>query len=181
LRRCVRVSCPTLVAKGEQRAGRSTACRVIGALVDPRAGSLRGHSTRSTRPDSRSKELLDRVLRQPGPPARRTCRCGLSAGNRRRISGAGNSTATTTRRFFDATRPLVFNATPDLGAARPDFLDRAVIVESFDIAADMRGDEAEFWRGFNRLAHASSVPCLSLCGGTQEAARGQARTAAHDG
>jgi hypothetical protein len=27
---------------------------------------------------------------------------------------------------FDATRPLVFNAIPDLGAARPDFLDRAL-------------------------------------------------------
>jgi len=33
---------------------------------------------------------------------------------------------------------------------RPDFLDRAVIVEFFDIAADMRGDEAEFWRGFEQ-------------------------------
>src|SRR5271163_422809 len=34
---------------------------------------------------------------------------------------------------FDATRPLVFNAIPDLGAARPDFLDRSLIIEFHDI------------------------------------------------
>ena len=50
--------------------------------------------------------------------------------------------------IFDATRPLVFNAIPDLGAARPDFLDRAVIVEFLDMRPEMRRDEAQFWRGF---------------------------------
>ena len=34
--------CPILVAKGEQGAGKSTACRVITALIDPRTGALRG-------------------------------------------------------------------------------------------------------------------------------------------
>ena len=50
--------------------------------------------------------------------------------------------------IFDATRPLVFNAIPDLGAARPDFLDRAVIVEFLDMKPEMRRDEAQFWREF---------------------------------
>jgi hypothetical protein len=53
--------------------------------------------------------------------------------------------------IFDATRPMVFNAIPDLGAARPDFLDRAVIVEFLDMKPEMRRDEAQFWREFEQL------------------------------
>jgi len=43
---------------------------------------------------------------------------------------------------------MVFNAIADLGAARPDFLDRALIVESLDLKPGMRRDEAQFWREF---------------------------------
>ena len=43
---------------------------------------------------------------------------------------------------------MVFNAIPDLGAPRPDFLDRAVIVEFLDMTRAMRRDEAQFWREF---------------------------------
>ena len=50
--------------------------------------------------------------------------------------------------IFDATRPLVFNAIPDLGAARPDFLDRAVIVEFSELKPEVRCDEAQFWHEF---------------------------------
>jgi hypothetical protein len=50
---------------------------------------------------------------------------------------------------FDATRPLVFNAIPDLGAARPDFLDRALIVELQGIRPDVRRDERCLWREFD--------------------------------
>ncbi|MGO9056008.1 MAG: hypothetical protein ACLQU2_01260, partial [Candidatus Binataceae bacterium] len=52
--------------------------------------------------------------------------------------------------IFDATRPMVFNAIPDLGAARPDFLDRAVIVEFLDLRPERRRDEAQFWREFEQ-------------------------------
>ncbi len=46
---------------------------------------------------------------------------------------------------------MVFNAIPDLGAARPDFLDRAVIVEFLDMKPGIRRDEAQFWREFEEL------------------------------
>jgi len=52
--------------------------------------------------------------------------------------------------IFDAIRPLVFNAIPDLGGARPDFLDRAVIIEFLDMRPEMRRDEAQFWREFEQ-------------------------------
>lgn len=34
--------CPIRVAKGEQGAGKSTACKIISALIDPRTAALRG-------------------------------------------------------------------------------------------------------------------------------------------
>jgi hypothetical protein len=52
---------------------------------------------------------------------------------------------------FDATRPMVFNAIPDLGAARPDFLDRALIVEFLEMKPELRRDEAQFWREFEEV------------------------------
>jgi hypothetical protein len=45
---------------------------------------------------------------------------------------------------------LLLNAIPDLGAARPDFLDRAVIVELLDLKPEIRRDEASFWREFEQ-------------------------------
>ena len=56
------VPCPILVAKGEQGTGKTTACRIISALIDPRTGALRG-APRSSRSDSSSKEFLDRMFR----------------------------------------------------------------------------------------------------------------------
>ena len=53
--------------------------------------------------------------------------------------------------MFDATRPLVFNAIPDLGATRPDFLDRALIIEFQDIKPLARRDERELWEKFEKL------------------------------
>jgi hypothetical protein len=42
----------------------------------------------------------------------------------------------------------VLNAIPDLGAARPDFLDRALIVEFRPIEPALRRDERGFWREY---------------------------------
>ena len=50
---------------------------------------------------------------------------------------------------FDAP-PMVFNAIPDLGAARPDFLDRAMVVEFLDLRPEVRRDEVQFWREFEQ-------------------------------
>ncbi len=63
-------------------------------------------------------------------------------------SVGGSSTAIMIEAVFDAIRPMVFNAIPDLGAARPDFLDRALIVEFSELKPEMRRDEARFWHEF---------------------------------
>jgi len=139
--------CPILVAKGEQGAGKTTACRIISALIDPRNGSLRGvpREVRDLTAAARNSWLVcfDNLSHLPEELADAACRLATGGGFGGRQLYSDHDEA-----IFDATRPLVFNAIPDLGAARPDFLDRAVIIEFLEIRPEMRRDEAQFWREF---------------------------------
>jgi hypothetical protein len=141
------VPCPILVAKGEQGAGKSTACRIISALIDPRTGVLRGvpREVRDLTAAARNSWIVcfDNLSHLPEELADAACRLATGGGFGGRELYSDHDEA-----VFDATRPLVFNAIPDLGAARPDFLDRAVIVEFLDMKPEMRRDEAQFWREF---------------------------------
>jgi len=143
------VSCPILIAKGEQGAGKSTACRIISALIDPRTGALRGipREVRDLVAAARNSWIVsfDNLSRLPDELADAACRLATGGGFGGRQLYSDHDQA-----IFDATRPLVFNAIPELGAARPDFLDRAVIIELEDITPEMRRDEAQFWREFEQ-------------------------------
>jgi hypothetical protein len=144
------VPCPILVAKGEQGAGKTTACRIISALVDPRTGALRGvpREVRDLTAAARNSWLVcfDNLSHLPEELADAACRLATGGGFGGRELYSDHDEA-----IFDATRPMVFNAIPDLGAARPDFLDRAVIVEFLDMKPEMRRDEAQFWREFEEV------------------------------
>ncbi len=137
--------CPILIAKGEQGAGKTTACRIISALIDPRTGALRGipREVRDLIAAARNSWLVcfDNLSHLPDELADAACRLATGGGFGGRQLYSDNDEA-----IFDATRPLVFNAIPDLGAARPDFLDRTLIVEFLDPKPEMRRDEAELWR-----------------------------------
>ncbi len=139
--------CPILVAKGEQGAGKSTACRMISALLDPRTGALRGvpREVRDLTAAARNSWIVcfDNLSHLPEELADAACRLATGGGFGGRELYSDHDEA-----VFDATRPLVFNAIPDLGAARPDFLDRALVVEFLDIKPEVRRDEAQFWREF---------------------------------
>jgi hypothetical protein len=139
---------PILVAKGEQGAGKSTACRVISSLIDPRTSALRGvpREVRDLTAAARNSWLVcfDNLSRLPEELADAACRLATGGGFGGRQLYSDHDGA-----IFDATRPLVFNAIPDLGTARPDFLDRALIVEFLSITPEMRRDEAQFWRRFS--------------------------------
>ena len=72
---------------------------------------------------------------------------------------------------------MVFNAIPDLGAARPDFLDRAVIVEFLDMKPEMRRDEARSWREFEEVRPRILGALLDAARcGSQEPAQRQAHS-----
>jgi hypothetical protein len=140
-------SLPILVAKGEQGAGKSTACRVISSLIDPRTSALRGvpREVRDLTAAARNSWLVcfDNLSRLPEDLADAACRLATGGGFGGRQLYSDHDEA-----IFDATRPLVFNAIPDLGTARPDFLDRALIVEFRSITPGTRRDEAQFWKEF---------------------------------
>jgi hypothetical protein len=144
------VPCPILVAKGEQGAGKTTACRIITALIDPRSGALRGvpREVRDLVAAARNSWIVcfDNLSHLPEDLADAACRLATGGGFGGRELYSDHDEA-----IFDATRPMVFNAIPDLGAVRPDFLDRAVIVEFLDMKPETRRDEAQFWREFEEV------------------------------
>ena len=139
--------CPILVAKGEQGAGKSTACRVISSLIDPRTSALRGapREVRDLVAAARNSWLVcfDNLSHLPQDLADAACRLATGGG-----FGGRELYSDYDEAVFDATRPLVFNAIPDLGATRPDFLDRSLIIEFHDIKPEARRDERQFWREF---------------------------------
>jgi len=141
------VPCPILVVKGEQGAGKTTACRMISALIDPRTGSTRGipREVRDLIAAARNSWIVcfDNLSHLPDELADAACRLATGGGFGGRELYSDHDEA-----IFDATRPLVFNAIPDLGATRPDFLDRAVILEFLDMKPETRRDERKFWRDF---------------------------------
>ncbi len=139
--------CPILVAKGEQGAGKSTACRVISSLIDPRTSALRGapREVRDLVAAARNSWLVcfDNLSHLPQDLADAACRLATGGG-----FGGRELYSDYDEAIFDATRPLVFNAIPDLGATRPDFLDRSLIIDFRDIEPKARRDERQFWRDF---------------------------------
>ena len=140
---------PILVAKGEQGAGKSTACRVISSLIDPRTSALRGvpREVRDLTAAARNSWLVcfDNLSRLPEDLADAACRLATGGGFGGRQLYSDHDEA-----IFDATRPLIFNIIPNLGTARPDFLDRALIVEFLPLNK-MRRDERQFWREFSEV------------------------------
>ena len=139
--------CPILVAKGEQGSGKSTACRVISSLIDPRTSALRGapREVRDLVAAARNSWLVcfDNLSHLPQDLADAACRLATGGG-----FGGRELYSDYDEAVFDATRPLVFNAIPDLGATRPDFLDRSLIIDFHDIKPEARRDERQFWREF---------------------------------
>ncbi len=142
--------CPILVARGEQGAGKSTACRVISSLIDPRTSALRGapREVRDLVAAARNSWLVcfDNLSHLPQDLADAACRLATGGG-----FGGRELYSDWDEAIFDATRPLVFNAIPDLGATRLDFLDRSLIIEFHDIKPEQRRDERQFWREFEAV------------------------------
>ncbi len=121
---------------------------MISSLIDPRTSALRGvpREVRDLTAAARNSWLVcfDNLSRLPEELADAACRLATGGGFGGRELYSDHDEA-----IFDATRPLVFNAIPDLGTARPDFLDRALIVEFLSITPEIRLDEARFWSEFS--------------------------------
>ncbi len=139
---------PLLVLQGEQGSAKSTAERLLAALVDPTAAPLRttprnehdlyiaaenGHVVAFDNISNLHPWLSDAL-------------CRLS-------TGGGFSTRTLfenrEQELFEGTRPVILNGITDV-ATRPDLLDRSLIVTLPHIPEEERKLEAKLWQDFER-------------------------------
>ncbi|MBF6571640.1 MAG: hypothetical protein IVW54_22565 [Candidatus Binataceae bacterium] len=138
---------PILMLKGEQGSGKSTLSRILGALVDPREASLRGEprEVRDLIAAARNSWVVsfDNLSHLPQDLADAACRLSTGGGFGGRRLYTDDEEA-----IFEAGRPQLFNAIPDLGGSRPDFLDRAIVLELRE--PWLRRSESELLREFER-------------------------------
>ena len=139
---------PVLLLQGEQGSAKSTAERLVRALVDPSAAPLRT-TPRSEHDlfiaaDNSHVVALDNISSLQ--PWLSDALCRLS-------TGGGFSTRTLyenrEEELFDGMKPVILNGITDV-ATRPDLLDRALVVSLPPIPDEGRRPEAELWREFEQ-------------------------------
>ena len=116
-----RLSLPHSCRLGRRGAEKSTACDVTISLIDARTPTLSGIPRGISDLDCNGQKLLAACVSVIGnlkPPTGGSGRCGLSAGDGGGFGGR-QLCSDHDEAIFDATRPLVFNAVPDLGVAGP--------------------------------------------------------------
>jgi putative DNA primase/helicase len=135
------------VLKGEQGSAKSTGSKILKTLIDARTAALRGslRDVRDLVAAARNSFLVafDNLSHLPEQLADAICRLATGGGFGGRELYTNNDEA-----IFEARRPVLLNAIPDLGAARGDFLDRSIILELPPIEPKKRRDEARFWKEF---------------------------------
>jgi hypothetical protein len=139
---------PVLLFQGEQGSAKSSAERLVRALVDPSAAPLRT-TPRSEHDlyiaaDNAHVIALDNISTLP--PWLSDALCRLS-------TGGGFSTRTLyenrEEELFEGMKPLILNGITDV-ATKPDLLDRALIVTLPPIPDEERKPEAELWGEFEQ-------------------------------
>jgi hypothetical protein len=137
---------PLLCLHGEQGSAKSTTARVLRALVDPSAAALRAEPR-----DERDLIIaasnawlvaLDNLSHLQPWLSDALCRLATGGGFATRELYSDCDEV-----IFDARRPALLTGIEDL-AARPDLMDRAVILHLPPIDDEARAAEEEFWRRF---------------------------------
>jgi len=138
---------PILCLYGEQGSAKSTACKMLRALVDPNSALLRGEPR-----DPRDLIITATNSWVLGYDNLSYVRPWLSDAFCRLSTGGGFATRElyTDREevIFDAQRPLIMNGITDL-ANRSDLLDRTLAVTLSPIPETQRRDERTLWNSFH--------------------------------
>jgi hypothetical protein len=152
-----------LLFQGEQGSPKSSAERLVRALVDPSAAPLRT-TPRSEHDlyiaaDNAHVIALDNISTLP--PWLSDALCRLS-------TGGGFSTRTLyenrEEELFEGMKPVILNGITDV-ATRPDLLDRALVVSLPPIPEQERRPEAELWREFEQARPALLASFLDAISG----------------
>jgi hypothetical protein len=139
---------PILNLLGEQGTAKSTASRVLRALVDPFTAPLRTapKDERDLQIAARNSHViaLDNVSSLEPWLSDALCRLATGGGlaTRELYSDADEI-------IFDAQRPVLLNGIEDV-ATRGDFIERCIIVYLAQIKESQRQEEARFWRSFDK-------------------------------
>jgi hypothetical protein len=138
---------PILVLHGDQGAAKSTASRVLRALVDPNAAPLRAEprDLRDLMIAAKNGWLIpiDNLSRLPHWLSDALCRLATGGGFATRELYTNADEA-----LFDAQRPLIINGIEEI-VARGDLIDRAIILYLPDIDETTRREEVAFWSEFD--------------------------------
>ena len=137
---------PVLLFQGEQGSAKSTAERLVRAVVDPSTAPLR------TTPRNERDLVIaatnswcvafDNISALPPWCSDALCRLSTGGG-----FSARELYTDAEEVLFDATRPIAINGITDV-ATRPDLLDRTLIVPLPPIPEERRRPEAALWREF---------------------------------
>ncbi len=137
---------PVLIFSGEQGSGKSTASRVVRALLDPNMAPIRAEP----------REQRDLVIAAANSWALAFDNLSgvhpwLSDALCRLATGGGYATRTnytdTDETILNVQRPVILNGISDL-ATRSDLLDRAVLINLPRITETARATESVFWQRF---------------------------------
>jgi len=138
---------PVLVLQGEQGSSKSTTERLLRAAVDPNTAPLR--STPRSEHDlyiagvSSHVIAYDNISKLPDWLSDALCRVATGGGFSTRQLYSDRE-----QELFDAMRPVALNGIGDV-AARPDLLDRAIVVALPTIPKGKRRPERELWAEFH--------------------------------
>jgi hypothetical protein len=138
---------PALIFQGEQGSSKSTTERLLRAVVDPNTAPLR--STPRSEHDlyiagvSSHVIAYDNISKLPNWLSDALCRVATGGGFSTRQLYSDRE-----QELFDAMRPVALNGIGDV-AARPDLLDRAIVVTLPTISKGERRAERELWAEFD--------------------------------
>jgi hypothetical protein len=140
---------PVLVLQGEAGSAKSTAVRVLRALIDPNTTPLRSEprETRDLMIAARNSWCIafDNVSRLSPRLSDDLCRMATGGGFSTRQLYTDNEEV-----LFDASRPVLLNGI-DTVVYRGDLLDRSLLVSLPVIPEYQRKTEKQFWERFNKV------------------------------
>jgi putative DNA primase/helicase len=137
---------PILVANGEQGAGKSMACRMLRALVDPSAAAIRSvpKDDHNLIVSASNSHILgfDNLSFLPSWLADALCRLSTGGGYATRMLHTDKD-----EMIFEGQRPIMLNGIPLL-TERADLADRSITIHLRAIPETSRRPEDEIWADF---------------------------------
>jgi hypothetical protein len=138
---------PVLAVHGEQGSGKSTACRMLRALIDPHEADLRGppSDARTMYVSTRHTWILgyDNLSTLPRWLSDALCRVATGGAYSDRLFYTNDGEV-----LFKAKQPLLINGIEEV-ATQSDLLERCIVVSLTAIPEDRRRPEDEIWPAFH--------------------------------